>query len=258
MASLVEQSSQPPEDGNQSNVQSKIQSESGHRFGNFPNYYSFHGVDERMECISDEFLVNCFGLNHLETGGADKTMRFTYCDIGCNDGTFTKKLHDRIDILIASIVGDVKYELHTIGLELDQSLVERARSNNSDISSKKNIHSSIQYETVNVADALQFSSAVNNFFKNKNGEEDILGSFNLLTCFSTTMWVHLNSGDVQFQSFLKQTARYSNNIIIEPQPWKCYRNVIAYVYIYIFMYPLFSPCCCRYHVSLYLHNFFFL
>lgn len=197
-------------------MQPHIQSESGHRYGNFPNYYTFHEVDERLDCISDEFIVECFQLRNVEEGAA---ANFTLCDIGSNSGDLTKKLHDRVETIIASSLKDRPFSLRTLGIELDESLVERARIHNSN----SNAHCSIQYETLDVSNTTQLASVVKDFLGNDRS------CINLVTCFSTTMWVHLKCGDVCFQSFLKQTADFSNNIIIEPQPWKCYRNVICFV-----------------------------
>mmetsp|Transcript_34875 Transcript_34875/g.44477 ORF Transcript_34875/g.44477 Transcript_34875/m.44477 type:complete len:104 (+) Transcript_34875:192-503(+) len=41
---------------------------------------------------------------------------------------------------------------------------------------------------------------------------------------STTMWIHINYGDEGLRRFLRQISSLTNNVIIEPQPWKCYRN----------------------------------
>lgn len=48
--------------------------------------------------------------------------------------------------------------------------------------------------------------------------------FDIVFCFSTTMWIHLNHGDAGLESLLTCLASWADNVIIEPQPWKCYRN----------------------------------
>ncbi|KFU84689.1 putative methyltransferase BCDIN3D, partial [Chaetura pelagica] len=48
-------------------------------------------------------------------------------------------------------------------------------------------------------------------------------AFDIGFCMSVTMWIHLNHGDsglVEFLSFLSSLCRY---LLVEPQPWKCYR-----------------------------------
>ncbi len=38
------------------------------------------------------------------------------------------------------------------------------------------------------------------------------------------MWIHLNHGDEGLTKFLEVVARYSDYILLEPQPWKCYQT----------------------------------
>uniref|UniRef100_A0A8C4XNT8 RNA methyltransferase n=1 Tax=Falco tinnunculus TaxID=100819 RepID=A0A8C4XNT8_FALTI len=48
-------------------------------------------------------------------------------------------------------------------------------------------------------------------------------TFDIVFCMSVTMWIHLNHGDsglMEFLSFLSSLCTY---LLIEPQPWKCYR-----------------------------------
>ncbi|CAH0515334.1 unnamed protein product [Peronospora belbahrii] len=48
--------------------------------------------------------------------------------------------------------------------------------------------------------------------------------FDLVTCFSVTMWIHLNHGDDGLWKFLETVSDMTEYLIIEPQTWKCYRN----------------------------------
>ncbi|RLN59922.1 hypothetical protein BBP00_00006256 [Phytophthora kernoviae] len=48
--------------------------------------------------------------------------------------------------------------------------------------------------------------------------------FDLITCFSVTMWIHLNHGDDGLWKFLEIVSDMTEHLIIEPQPWKCYRT----------------------------------
>lgn len=38
------------------------------------------------------------------------------------------------------------------------------------------------------------------------------------------MWIHLNKGDEGLQNFLEDVCSISETVLIEPQPWRCYRN----------------------------------
>lgn len=48
--------------------------------------------------------------------------------------------------------------------------------------------------------------------------------FDLITCFSVTMWIHFNHGDDGLWKFLETVSGMTEHLIIEPQTWKCYRN----------------------------------
>lgn len=51
-------------------------------------------------------------------------------------------------------------------------------------------------------------------------------SFDLITCFSMTMWIHLNHGDTGLLSFLSHLAKHTQCLILEPQAWKSYTSAI--------------------------------
>ena len=48
--------------------------------------------------------------------------------------------------------------------------------------------------------------------------------FDIIFCFSVTMWIHLNHGDEGLKQFLQSTKNWCNYLVLEPQPWKCYRT----------------------------------
>lgn len=37
------------------------------------------------------------------------------------------------------------------------------------------------------------------------------------------MWVHVNHGDAVHAAFIDRLARLAHRLVIEPQPWRCYR-----------------------------------
>jgi SAM-dependent methyltransferase len=49
--------------------------------------------------------------------------------------------------------------------------------------------------------------------------------FDLICCYSITLWIHLQHGDEGLRSFLRCLSEMTSHLILEPQPWKCYRNV---------------------------------
>ena len=48
--------------------------------------------------------------------------------------------------------------------------------------------------------------------------------FDVIFCFSVTMWIHLNHGDQGLKLFLRTIKKWCNYFVLEPQPWKCYRT----------------------------------
>jgi hypothetical protein len=49
--------------------------------------------------------------------------------------------------------------------------------------------------------------------------------FHVTTIFSTTMWIHIHSGDDGLHAFLTRACHYTQTyLIIEPQPSNCYRK----------------------------------
>lgn len=50
--------------------------------------------------------------------------------------------------------------------------------------------------------------------------------FDLVTCFSTTMWIHLNHGDTGLDRFLKNVSGITRFLVLEPQEWKSYKSAV--------------------------------
>ena len=49
--------------------------------------------------------------------------------------------------------------------------------------------------------------------------------FDLISIFSTSMWIHIHHGDEGLKSLLQSICSQCRYVLIEPQPSKCYRNV---------------------------------
>jgi len=189
-----------------------LQEDNGHRFGNFPNYYSFHSVNERLDLLTPELV---------SSWKSEAKKVFTICDIGCNDGTLTRALHDKISsALNVSAETDGGWSVRTLGLELDPNLVERAKA--SEVSSP--LGSSLTFQVADVTESTKVDCIFNTFFGGGGGKESETARFDLITCFSTTMWIHVTVGDASFADFLRHLAYSANHLVIEPQPWRCYRQ----------------------------------
>jgi hypothetical protein len=48
--------------------------------------------------------------------------------------------------------------------------------------------------------------------------------FDLVTCFSVLMWIHLNHDDEGLERAVKLLCGRAENLIVEVQPWKSYQT----------------------------------
>ncbi|GMF11696.1 unnamed protein product [Phytophthora lilii] len=107
--------------------------------------------------------------------------------------------------------------LMVLGVDIDEVLIERA--------AKKPVQltegGAVQFRHVDVMTS-KFSKEIAPFLelsKRSTAER----KFDLITCFSVTMWIHLNNGDDGLWKFLETVSDMTEHLIIEPQTWKCYR-----------------------------------
>lgn len=197
---------------------------SAHKYGNYHKYYTFHPSETRSsffsqsqsKCTGDSDSSNGIFYQIWEAQGRPSV--FSVLDIGCNEGNLS------MDVLREAqqqLPHEVKCIL--LGVDIDSSLIDLANAKYS-----QNNDSLIMFKTVNFMD----ENESNVFFKEYFAKQrDALGidfsGFCLVSLFSITMWIHLNHGDEGFLSFLERSAALlhsSGSLIVEPQPWKCYRN----------------------------------
>ena len=162
------------------------------KFGNFINYYSFHDVTERIKYL------------HPQMFPAPVDNRIVCLDVGCNTGELSKAVY----VYLKTVYPDCN--IHMLAMDIDSSLIERANESNE--------YPNIKFLTCNIMD-----------LNDRLHIQDYLDSikhiaFDITFCFSVTMWIHLNNGDEGLLEFLKFMKSISRTIIIEPQPWKCYRS----------------------------------
>ena len=171
----------------------------GHRYGNFSNYYSFNPPSNRMKLMEGI-------LKHITASlTTSKETTFSYCDVGCNEGDLT--------IQVAKELMDSKTmpSIAVRGLDLDEKLIKRAKQKFPPTSQMPNV----EFVTANVCNL-------------KALEEHVPKDLNLLTIFSTTMWIHIHAGDDGLRRILQALCRKTKDfIVIEPQASKSYRSAAA-------------------------------
>ncbi len=100
-------------------------------------------------------------------------------------------------------------QVRTIGIDLDQGLIERA---------KENVVDGVQFFQLDImsdkADVF-FASLLKTYNRTR---------FDLITCFSVSMWIHLNHGDDGLRIFIQKLSTYARYLLLEPQPWRCYQT----------------------------------
>ncbi|KAJ8952491.1 hypothetical protein NQ318_003287 [Aromia moschata] len=176
------------------------------QFGNFINYYHFHPPDERIKLLPKTIW--------------NSNKACVALDIGCNTGDLTSALH-------VFLKNNVTRDCRILGVDIDPVLIRRAEETNKS--------DNISFRCINFMDQNSREKIIKEYLISNK-----LDSFNVVFCFSITMWIHLNNGDLGLKTFLKEVSSISEILIIEPQPWKCYKTAIRRMKKCNFYFPLFS------------------
>ena len=105
-------------------------------------------------------------------------------------------------------------EVKILGVDLDHDLIRRA---NESLESGQ-LCEGLQFKSLDLTDK-KSKEVLLDFLKDQNRDK-----FDVIFCFSVTMWIHLNHGDEGLRDFIKLLASLSHFVILEPQPWKCYQT----------------------------------
>ncbi|XP_015429265.1 PREDICTED: probable RNA methyltransferase CG11342 [Dufourea novaeangliae] len=138
---------------------------------------------------------------------AHPARKYVGLDVGCNAGDLTFVLHDFLQTALSSDPA----EISLLGVDLDPILIERARERNP------------RPDRI-IFECLDFLSEDSNRTLEEHLRRHEKLRFDVVFCFSVTMWIHLNYGDKGLVEFLRKACSLTEMIVIEPQLWKCYRN----------------------------------
>ncbi|XP_032666316.1 probable RNA methyltransferase CG11342 isoform X3 [Odontomachus brunneus] len=166
------------------------------KHGNFMNYYQFHPAEERVR-----------QLPHGVWRVAHPARKYAGLDVGCNAGDLTYVLYDFLE----KAMSQDQPEISLLGMDLDSILIERARERNSQ--PDRMAFECLDFLSEDCGETL--TSYLYRLGKRR---------FDVVFCFSITMWIHLNHGDDGLEKFLQRACAFAEMIVIEPQPWRCYRN----------------------------------
>ncbi|XP_076245210.1 putative RNA methyltransferase CG11342 [Calliopsis andreniformis] len=166
------------------------------RHGNFMNYYQFHPAEERVR----QLPRGVWRSTHPD-------RKYVGLDVGCNAGDLTFVLHE----FLASALSPDQTEISLLGVDLDPILIERARERNP--RPDRIIFECLDFLADDCNQTLE--QYLRPFDKSR---------FDVVFCFSVTMWIHLNHGDEGLLKFLRKACSIADMVVIEPQLWKCYRN----------------------------------
>lgn len=102
-------------------------------------------------------------------------------------------------------------DLNLLCCDIDPALIERAQQGSP-------FPASISFANLDIMDCSARGPFLSSYLR-RFGRS----TFDIVFCMSVTMWIHLNHGDsglMEFLAFLSSLCKY---LLIEPQPWKCYR-----------------------------------
>lgn len=171
------------------------------KYGNFINYYDFNSATERLNLLPLED-------NLWKTSSVKSTDPYLVLDVGCNAGNFTQLLYEFL------VKKKPQRRVIVFGIDIDPTLIERATEANQ-------YRENVFYSCCNVMESENGEMCIANYLKSHSKAR-----FDVICCFSITMWIHLNNGDDGLNRFLDLMAQSSEILIIEPQPWKCYQNAV--------------------------------
>ena len=217
----------------------------GHQHGNFPNYYSFHPPQNRLMLLEQCGLMDYIrrGLSTVEIKSSprkkarvddnetaadaaaveetsasikEKDDITYYCDLGCNEGDLT--------MAMAKALRSNEQNIRCLGLDIDATLIQRANNKFSrkEIDDKSERKEFIPvFKDCNLCSNDEHDKAYSSFFADATKtQQEIIPKemFSLTTIFSTTMWIHIHSGDEGLRKFLERACGWTKKyLLIEPQ-----------------------------------------
>ncbi|XP_067623934.1 probable RNA methyltransferase CG11342 [Eurosta solidaginis] len=171
------------------------------QYGNFINYYQFNNAQQRLELLPRDVWLR---------PSSNRAMNESYSvlDVGCNAGNLTQLMYE----FLKECLGP-NTRIQMLGIDIDEDLIKRAEISNEHCTGVSYVHLNIMNEE---------AYGELNEYLSKHGR----CKFDAIFCLSITMWIHLNHGDDELQTFLQKLSGLAELLVVEPQPWKCYQTAV--------------------------------
>ncbi|CAL8339437.1 unnamed protein product [Lota lota] len=173
-------------------------------YGNFMNYYTFNPPENRLTLLPNTLI--------RDLGFTDIHQTMLMLDVGCNSGDLSVALYKHFVLAPEKEESSKTRTAHILGFDLDESLVQRAQQINP-------LPENISFIPLDIAKDTSRQDPLQDYLKRHGCTH-----FHVCFCFAVTMWIHLHHGDVGLLKFLSRLASISQHIVLEAQPWKCYRS----------------------------------
>ncbi|NXD17324.1 BN3D2 methyltransferase, partial [Nothocercus nigrocapillus] len=175
-------------------------------YGNFPHYSRFHPPEGRVRLLPPGLLQRLFPVAARPLLGLD---------VGCNSGELSVALYRHL-LGLSEGEGsrnqpEAGQDLNLLCCDIDAALIERAQ------------HCSPFPASISFAQLDIMDSGAREPFLSSHLRRFGRATFDIGFCMSVTMWIHLNHGDSGLVAFLAFLASLCKYLLVEPQPWKCYR-----------------------------------
>ena len=185
-------------------VHQQLHEDGGHLLGNFKNYYAFHPVEQRLKLFPQNFFVNLH-----ESLGFPRELFLL--DVGCNEGDLSIAIYFQAKDELATAARECVVKM--LGTDIDTVLISRA------IEKSEYVKADVHFIAMDFMDQVSIGKLRSYL------EQYGAMSFDFISLFSITMWIHVNFGWDGLSRFLKQSLDLTRAyLLVEPQPRKCYRS----------------------------------
>ena len=114
---------------------------------------------------------------------------------------------------LISFLDAINKSVQFLAIDVDEKLISTAKEK---FMTESNY---VQFSTLNLMDTDDVTSMFEQYLNSLKKRH-----FDVIFCFSVTMWIHLNHGDAGLELFFKTARKWCKYLVLEPQPWKCYRT----------------------------------